>query len=165
MFAFRHNLWAFVESNFRQGQWRHQGGGAWGKMPPSRRLCPPLPPPPVRRIKWPKSAIFGKCLDFCPLRIAFCPLDAPHKKISGAATGQGISWQRFVAGLWGASLWVIAKGCLALNLIGFKPISNVENSVEFHVSMFEWLRMITKSNLRFAGKTDNLLWGYDVGAL
>ena len=25
----------------------------------------------------------GKFLDFCPLRIAFCPLDAPHKKFLG----------------------------------------------------------------------------------
>ena len=35
--------------------------------PRSRRLCPPP------RKKWPKSAIFGKILDFCPLRNAFCP--------------------------------------------------------------------------------------------
>ena len=54
-------------------------GGALGENPPSRRLCSPLAPP-VRRKKWPKSVIFGKFLDFCPLRIAFCPLDAPHKK-------------------------------------------------------------------------------------
>ena len=40
-----------------------------------------VPPPPVRRNKWPKSSIFGKFLVFCPLRITFCPLDAPTKKI------------------------------------------------------------------------------------
>ena len=43
--------------------------GAWG-------ICSP---PPVRRKKWPKSVIFGKFWDFCPLRIAFFPLNAPHK--------------------------------------------------------------------------------------
>ena len=35
---------------------------------------------PVRRKKLSKLAIFGKFLDFCPLRNTFCPLDAPHKK-------------------------------------------------------------------------------------
>ena len=65
-----------------------KGGGHGG-------ICPPPPvggssphlPPPVRRKKWPKSAIFGNFLDFCSLRVAFFPLDAPHKKFSGAATG------------------------------------------------------------------------------
>ena len=51
------------------------------KVPPPRRRISPTPPPPVRRNKWPKSSIFGKFSDFCPLRIAFCPLDAPTKKI------------------------------------------------------------------------------------
>ena len=60
-------------------------GGHGGKCPPSEALPPTCPP--LRRKKWPKSAIFGKFLDFCPLRIAFCPLNAPlHKKISGAGT-------------------------------------------------------------------------------
>ena len=60
-------------------QWRHQGGGGHGgKMPPVGGSAPHLPP--SQKKKLPKSAIFGKFLDFCPLRIAFCPLDAPHKK-------------------------------------------------------------------------------------
>ena len=69
----------FAESSLKlhwwPRQWRHQEG-AWGSK------CPPVggSAPPVRRKKWPKSAIFGKFLDFCPLRIAFCPLDAPPKK-------------------------------------------------------------------------------------
>ena len=46
--------------------------------PPRQKLCPHLPP--VRRKKWPKSAIFGKFLDFCPLRIAFPPRCPPPKK-------------------------------------------------------------------------------------
>ena len=54
--------------------------------PQSEALPPHLPP--VRRKKLPKSAIFGKFLDFCPLRITFCPLDAPPQKISGAATAE-----------------------------------------------------------------------------
>ena len=62
-------------------------GGMGAFPPPSQRLCPPLSP--VRKKKWPKSAIFGKFLDFCPLRITFCPLMPPQKKNSGAATGQG----------------------------------------------------------------------------
>ena len=35
--------------------------------------------PPSQKKKWPKSAIFGNFLDFCPLRNVFCPLDAPTK--------------------------------------------------------------------------------------
>ena len=31
-------------------------------------------------------------LDFCPLRIAYCPLNAPHRKISGAATDGLVDW-------------------------------------------------------------------------
>ena len=52
--------------------------GAWGANAPQSEALPPTCPP--QKKKWPKSAIFGKFLDFCPLRIAFCPLDAPHKK-------------------------------------------------------------------------------------
>ena len=48
-------------------------------LPPSRRLCPHLPPSEEKNGQnQPFSAIF--CL-FFPLRIAFCPLNAPHKKI------------------------------------------------------------------------------------
>ena len=55
-------------------QWRHQGGGVepWEHLPTSRRLCPSPPLSPSQKKKLPKSAIFGKFLDFCPLRIA-CP--------------------------------------------------------------------------------------------
>ena len=61
-------------------QWRHQGGH-WGIYPSIGGL-PPLArlPPPVRKIKWPKSAIFGNVLDCCPLRITFCPLNASHRR-------------------------------------------------------------------------------------
>ena len=58
--------------------------GAWGNFPPSRRLFPlHLPPSQKEKIgqNQPLSAIF---FYFCPLRKAFCPLDAPTK-ISGAA--------------------------------------------------------------------------------
>ena len=47
---------------------------------------PPSPPSPVRK-KWLKSAIFGKFLDFCPLRNAFLsPPYPPTKTISGGTT-------------------------------------------------------------------------------
>ena len=71
------NLIIWRQSFAASCQWRHQGGH-WGicppPPPPSRRLCPHSPPPPVRRKSWSKSAIFGKFLDSCPLRIAFSPL-------------------------------------------------------------------------------------------
>ena len=50
-----------------------------GAFAPPLEALPPLAHPPIRWKKWSKSAIFGKFLNFCPLRIAFCPLDAPHK--------------------------------------------------------------------------------------
>ena len=53
--------------------------------PPPSEALPPLSP--SQKKKWPKSAIFDKILDFCPLRIAFCPLDAPPQKLSDAAAG------------------------------------------------------------------------------
>ena len=71
------------------------GGGidkifaGWGDPPvpqeknPVRGSSPPNCPP--QKAKWPKSSIFGIFLNFCPLRMAFCPLDAPHKN-TGAAT-------------------------------------------------------------------------------
>ena len=68
-----------INCSLRFQQWRHQGG-AWRANAPQLEALPPTCPP-VRRKKWQKSAIFGKILDFCPLRIAFFPLDAPHKKI------------------------------------------------------------------------------------
>ena len=64
--------------------------GAWEGIcpPPSKALLPlaPSPPPLVQRIKWQKSSIFDKFLDFCPLRNAIFPLNAPTLKKSGAAT-------------------------------------------------------------------------------
>ena len=54
--------------------------GGMGAFAPQSEALPPTCPP-VRRKKWPKSAIFGNILDFCPLRNVFFPLDAPHKKI------------------------------------------------------------------------------------
>ena len=51
-----------------------------GAFSPHSEVLPPLAPP-VRRKKWPKSAIFGNFFDFCPLRNVFCPLDAPPQKI------------------------------------------------------------------------------------
>ena len=62
--------------------------GPWGHLPPIGGSAPPTCPP-IERKKWSKSVIFGKFFDFCPLRNAFCPLDAPppqKKKNSGAAT-------------------------------------------------------------------------------
>ena len=58
----------------------HSGStkGGIGGIFPQLEALPPLDPT-VRRKKWQKSAIFGKFLDFCPLREAFCPLDAPTK--------------------------------------------------------------------------------------
>ena len=58
-------------------QWRHQGG-AWGHLHPQLEA---LPTYPSQKKKWPKSAIFWKVLNFCPLRIAFCPLDAPKNLV------------------------------------------------------------------------------------
>ena len=52
-------------------------GGMGNLLPSLPEALPHSPPPAVRRKKWPKLAIFGKCLGFCPLRIAFCPLDCP----------------------------------------------------------------------------------------
>ena len=47
-------------------------GGGHGASPQA------LPPPPhLPQVRRKKSAIFGKFLDFCPLRIAFFPHDAP----------------------------------------------------------------------------------------
>ena len=60
------------------------GGIKGGGMGQSEALAP-FAPPPSQKKKWPKSVIFGKFMDFGPLRIAFCPLDAPQ--ISGSATG------------------------------------------------------------------------------
>ena len=60
-------------------QWRHQGGMRKNFPPPQSEALPPLAPP-VRRKKWPKSAIFGICFHFCPLRNAFHPFNAPPKK-------------------------------------------------------------------------------------
>ena len=60
-----------------------EGDGAFA-LPQSEALPPHLSPPPRQKKKWPKSVIFGKFLNFCPLRIAFFPLDAPTKKLPGA---------------------------------------------------------------------------------
>ena len=60
-------------------QWWHHQWGTWDICLPVGGSFPHLPP--SQKKKWPKSAIFGKLVDFCPLRNAFCPLDAPTKKI------------------------------------------------------------------------------------
>ena len=58
-------------------------GGHGDICHPRQRLSlPPLSPQSEE-----KMAKISKFLDFCPLRIAFCPLDAPQK-ISGAAKGK-----------------------------------------------------------------------------
>ena len=58
-----------------QGQWRHQGaGGIEAFAPPVGGSAPHL-----EEKKWSKSAIFCN-FGFCPLRNAFCPLDAPPPK-------------------------------------------------------------------------------------
>ena len=55
--------------------------GAWANLPPPTVASEALPPlAPSQKKKWPKAAIVGKFLDFCPLRNAFCPLDAPQKR-------------------------------------------------------------------------------------
>ena len=51
----------------------------------SWRLCPPLTPPPSEEKNGQNQPFLANVWIFA-LRIAFCPLDAPHKKISGAAT-------------------------------------------------------------------------------
>ena len=67
-------------------------GGIKGRHAPSQRLCPPCPP--IKRKKLLKSAIFGIFFNFCPLRYAFCLLDAPHEQFSSAATAEVTSlWQ------------------------------------------------------------------------
>ena len=53
--------------------------GGMGEFTPQSEACHHLRPP-VRKIKRPKSAIFGNFLDFYPLRITFCPLNASHRK-------------------------------------------------------------------------------------
>ena len=52
--------------------------GAWGKCPPP--VGGSAPPPHLPPSQKKKMAKISKFLDFCPLRIALCPLDAPHKK-------------------------------------------------------------------------------------
>lgn len=64
--------------------------GAWGGIFPLLEALPPLAL--LRREKWQKSAIFVILKNFCPLRYAFCPLDAPPQKFSGAATTYMIEW-------------------------------------------------------------------------
>ena len=74
-------LWTthiFKLSLFNKETYKLPVAASRGAFAPLGGSVPSLPSP--RRKKWPKSAIFGKFLDFCPLRIAFCPLDVPHKK-------------------------------------------------------------------------------------
>ena len=52
------------------------GTGAFAPHPPTVGGSSPTLAP-LKRKNWPKSAIFAKFLGLCPLRIAFCPLDAP----------------------------------------------------------------------------------------
>ena len=87
--SFVHRLYMYmycIHSNSRsctyKRQWRHQGGhGAFD--PP---VGGSAPPPLHLEKKIAKISHFWHFFLFLPLRIAFCPLDAPHKKISGAAT-------------------------------------------------------------------------------
>ena len=58
-------------------QWLHQGGHG-GQMPPVGGSAPTFPP--VRRKKWPKSAIFGKFWIFAPQNRILPPRCPPHKK-------------------------------------------------------------------------------------
>ena len=50
-------------------------GEGMGRISPSRRLWTPSP-----KKKMLKMSHFGKFVDFCPLRNAFCPSLSPHKK-------------------------------------------------------------------------------------
>ena len=56
--------------------------GAWGHLPSPVPPLEALPPhlPPVRRKNGQNQLFLAIFLDFCPLRNAFCPLDAPTKK-------------------------------------------------------------------------------------
>ena len=62
-----------------------------GAFAPQSEALPPTCPPSQKK-KWPKSAILDKCLDFCPLVNAFCPLDAPQLFFSGTATDYIVSF-------------------------------------------------------------------------
>ena len=55
-----------------------KGGGHGGKCPQSEALPPNLPPRQEKKMA--KISHFRQIFGFCSLRIAFCPLDAPHKK-------------------------------------------------------------------------------------
>ena len=77
--------WVYTCMN-KDKQWQHKGGAF---APQSEALSPTSPP--IRRKKIAKISHFRQIFGFCPLRIAFCPLDALHKKISGAATEDRVS--------------------------------------------------------------------------
>ena len=59
-------------------------GGIKGGMGALSEALSPLPP--SQKGKMAKTSYFWHF--FYPLRYAFCPLDAPHEKFSGATTGQ-----------------------------------------------------------------------------
>ena len=56
-----------------------KGRGAWGAFPPHQRLCPPLAPQSEEK-NGQNKLFSANFFDFCPLRIAFCPLDVPSQK-------------------------------------------------------------------------------------
>ena len=80
-FPFTHDL-SKVSGNAafcsQMWQWWHQGEMGAFALPVGGSAPPPPLAPPSEGKKWPKSAIFSKFVDFCPLRITFCP---PQKKI------------------------------------------------------------------------------------
>ena len=134
---------------------RNSGGikGTCGHLPPpSRRLCPHLPS--VRRKIWPKSAIVGKFLDFCPLTRAFCPLDALTKN-SGAATGK----KAYIG--WMAVCSFKATACLKIN----GPTNRVwpclvQLLTWLHVSDYRNFWKTERSNLNINSFTWNNCFSY-----
>ena len=116
-------------------------GGAWGgKCPPVGGSAPPFDPP-VRRKTWPKSAIFGKFLDFGPLRIAFCPLDAPHKKISGAATGNAqckLEIPIILHGTWSVGILIRNHGDVCLLLLALYWWYRMTDELSLKITLLNW---------------------------
>ena len=65
-------------ANFGHIQWQYQRGMGGICSSPSQRLCLSLAP---SERKMAKISYFWQFLNFCPLRYACCPLDAPPRKI------------------------------------------------------------------------------------
>ena len=83
-----HPIDIFCLTNFEKKNTNLSGMDSDGIKGGMGEFSPPPPPPwealpplaPCQKKKWSKSAIFDKFLDFCPLRNAFCPFDAPPQK-------------------------------------------------------------------------------------